>query len=71
MSEDRKTWKSRSGEKVVNFSSTSLFHARKRKAVIQGGNDGDRPPDVEENPGTWYRQRLINEGLLMKFASPD
>ena len=34
--EDRKTWKSRREEKV-GFSSASLFPARKREAVTQGG----------------------------------
>ena len=34
---DRKTWKSRSEEKVVGFSSASLFPARKQEAVIRGG----------------------------------
>ena len=35
---DRKTQKSRSEEKVVGFSSASLFPARKREAVAQGGS---------------------------------
>ena len=38
--EDEKEWKSRksrSEEKVVGFSSASLFPARKREAVAQGG----------------------------------
>ena len=30
---DRKTWKNRSEEKVVDFSSASLFPARKREVV--------------------------------------
>ena len=34
---DRKTRKSRSEEKVVGFSSVSLFPAKKREAVTQGG----------------------------------
>ena len=33
----RKTWKSRSEEKVVIFSSATLFPARKQEAVTQGG----------------------------------
>ena len=35
--EKRKTWKIRSEEKVVGFSSASLFPARKWEAVSQGG----------------------------------
>ena len=34
---DRKTRKSRSEEKVVSFSSASLFPAKKWEAVTQGG----------------------------------
>ena len=34
---DTKTWKSRSEEKVVDFSSDSLFPTRKWEAVTQGG----------------------------------
>ena len=34
---DRKTRKSWSEEKVVNLSSASLFPARKREAVTEGG----------------------------------
>ena len=37
---DRKTWKSRSEEKVVGFSSASLFSAVKWEAVTQGGTRG-------------------------------
>ena len=48
----------RSEEKVVGFSSASLFHARKQEKVTQGGNHGDRPPDEEDNPGSRYYQRL-------------
>ena len=33
--EDRKTWKSRREEKVVDFSSTSLFPAGKHEAVTR------------------------------------
>ena len=33
----RKTRKSKSEEKMVGFSSASLFPARKREAVTQGG----------------------------------
>ena len=51
---DRKTWKSRSEEKVVGFSSASLFPARKREAVTQDGTRG-----IEHlNPGSRYHQRL-------------
>ena len=35
--EKRKTWKSRSEEKVVDFSSANLFPTRKREVVTQGG----------------------------------
>ena len=34
---DRKTRKCRSEEKVVGFSTASIFPARKREAVTQGG----------------------------------
>ena len=37
---DRKVWYSRSEEKVLDFSSVSLFPARKRKTVTQGGTRG-------------------------------
>ena len=36
---DRKTWKRRSEEKVVGFSSASLFPARKWEAVTQKGRE--------------------------------
>ena len=39
-SKDRKTLKSRSEEKVVGFSSGSLFPLKKRESVIQGGTRG-------------------------------
>ena len=41
---DRKTMKSRSEEKVVGFSSTSLFPAWKWEAVTRVELTGDRPP---------------------------
>ena len=41
---DKKTWKSRSEKKVVGFSSTSLFLARKWKAVTQGRTKGIAHP---------------------------
>ena len=37
---DKKTQKSRGEEKVVGFSSASLFPKRKREAVTQGGTRG-------------------------------
>ena len=43
---DRKTKRCRSEEKVDGFSSASLFPARKREVVTQGGNNGDKPPDA-------------------------
>ena len=49
---DKKTWKIWSEQKGVGFSSVSLFPGKKPF------NQGDRPPDAEENPGSWYRQRL-------------
>ena len=55
---DRETWKSKSEEKVVGFSSGSLFTARKCEAVTQGENKGDRPSIEEDNLGSWYHQRL-------------
>ena len=36
----RKTWKSRSEEKVVGFSSAALFPARKWESVTHGGTMG-------------------------------
>ena len=50
--------KTRDEERVVLFSSASLFPVRKWEAVTHGGNHRDRPPDAEdrlpegeENPG--------------------
>ena len=40
---DRKTGRSRSVDKVVSFSSTILFLARKWEAVTQGGTRGIDP----------------------------
>ena len=37
--------KSRSEEKMLGYSSSSLFPARKREAVTQGGTS-ERPPDM-------------------------
>ena len=37
---DRKPWKSRSEDKVVGFSSASLFLTRKREALTQGKTRG-------------------------------
>ena len=48
--------KKRIEEKVVGFSSASLFPASKRETVTQGGIRGI-DPDAEENPGSQYRQR--------------
>ena len=48
---DRKTRKSRSEEKVVGFSSAFLFPARKQESHPEW-NQGDKPPDAEENPGS-------------------
>ena len=53
--EDRKTGKNRSEEKVVGVTSASLFAAKEREAVSQGGIMGI---DAEEEPGSRYRQRL-------------
>ena len=55
---DRKTQKSKSEEKVVGFSSASLFPAKNREAVTPGGTGDDRSPNAEENPGSWFHQRL-------------
>ena len=43
--------KSKSEEKVVGFSSVSLFPARTWEEVTKGGNHGDRIPLAEDNPG--------------------
>ena len=48
----RKTRKSRNEEKVMGFRLATLLLAMKREAVTQGGNHGDRQPDVEENPAS-------------------
>ena len=56
----RKDWetrKSRSKEKVVDFSSTSPFPARKREADPRVVSTGDRQPYAEDNPGSRYRDR--------------
>ena len=45
----------------MSFSLASLFPVRKREAVNQSGNHGDRPPDAEEKPGRRYRQRMGEE----------
>ena len=42
---DRKTWNSRSIEKVVGFSSASLFHIGKCEVVTPGWNFGTREID--------------------------
>ena len=55
---DRKTRKSWSEEIMVGFSSAFLFPERKLEAITQGVNIEIYYPDVEENPGSWYRQRL-------------
>ena len=53
---DRKTRrKSRSEEKVLGFSSSSLFPARIREPVTQGRNHRDRPPDAVDDPGSWIQ----------------
>ena len=55
---DKKSRKSRSEEKVVSFSSASIFPSRKWEANFRGGPTGDRPPYAEDNPGRLYRQML-------------
>ena len=64
---DGKTGKSRSKKKVVSFSSASLFPTRKREAVTQRGNQGDRPSDAEDDPGNRYRQRLGEQERLQVY----
>ena len=54
--EDRKTRKSRSKEKIVGFSPSSLLPGRKLEAVTHGGNYRDRPTDLEDNPGSRCRK---------------
>ena len=56
-SKDRKTQKSMSEEKVVGFSSASLFPTRKWEAVTQGGTMEPFRPIDGENPGSQYHQR--------------
>ena len=48
--EKRKIRKSRNKEKLVSFSSVSLFPTRKWELVTQGGTWGNRPPNAAENP---------------------
>ena len=48
---DRKTWKSRTKEKVVDFSSASIFTARKREAVILVGIKGTIHPTRRKTQG--------------------
>ena len=71
---EEETLKNISEQKMVGFSSSSLFPARKREAVTRVEpfkqrdrppdekempfKKGDRPPDVKENPVSQYRQRL-------------
>ena len=47
----RKTRKSRHEEKVVGFSSVTLFPARKLEAVIQGGTRGIGHPTRRKTQG--------------------
>ena len=61
MKKDSNTWKSRSEEKVVGFTSASLFLARKREAVTQGGTRGIDYPTRMKTQGTRYRQMLGGE----------
>ena len=55
----RKTWKSRREEKVDGISSASLFPQGngRQLPMVEPYNQGDSPPDAEENPGSWYSQR--------------
>ena len=52
---DRKSWKGRSEEKVVSFSSSPIPR-KEMGARHPGWNQGDRSLDAEENPGSRYRQ---------------
>ena len=54
----RKTLKRRNEEKVVGFSSASLFPTRKWEVGPTVEPTGDRTSDTEENPGRRYRQML-------------
>ena len=54
--------KSKSEEKVVGFRSVLLFPARKWEPVSHPGpwnhlTRGIRPPDAEENPGSWENKQ--------------
>ena len=54
---DRKTRKS-SEEKVVGFSLASLFPtSEKMSPRVEPFKQGDRPPDVEENPGSQEKRK--------------
>ena len=55
--EERKTRKSRSEEKVVGFSSVSLFPGRKREAVIRAEYHMDTSP-------SWKFALLVQTQLL-------
>ena len=52
---DTKEWRSRSEEKVVGFSSASLFYAGKREAVTQGGTR-----EIDH----WTRRRTQGHGTV-------
>ena len=45
--------------KLVGFSSTFLFPARNSHP---GWNQGERPPDAENHPGSRYHQKLGGQG---------
>ena len=55
---ERKTRKRRNEEKVVGFSSASIFPARKWVVGPTVEPTGDRTSDAAENPGRRYRQML-------------
>ena len=58
-----KTPKSRSEEKVVGFSSVSLFPQRRREAVtrVELWNQGERPLDAEKNLGSRSKARRTSK----------
>ena len=55
---ERKLRKSRSEEKMVGYSSASPQENGRQSPRVEPFNQGDRPPDAEENPGSPYNQRL-------------
>ena len=48
----------------MGFTSGSLFPVSKQETVTQDGNQGERPPNVEDHPWSQYQQRLSGKARL-------